>query len=67
MGAIPAAIFVMGFRPVEDIGSFRGPENGDVRNKNPPTYAWVELQLDKFRPLQYGGSRHANAGKVIYG
>ena len=39
--------------PVEHIGVFRVPKNGDVRNKNPPAMRVVQQALIAQSPFQY--------------
>ena len=58
-----------GLQPVEDIGVFRDPKNGDVRNKNPPAMRvesnrYTEKHLSVTIELF---SHYCKKGKVFYG
>ena len=48
-----AAVFIYGIYPVEGIGVFRVPKNGDARNKKPPALRVETKRCTKKSPFRY--------------
>ena len=46
-------IFIYGIYPVEGIGVFRVPKNGDARNKKPPALRVETKRCTKKSPFRY--------------
>lgn len=47
------AVFYYGIYPVEGIGVFRVPKNGDARNKKPPALRVETKRCTKKSPFRY--------------
>ena len=48
-----AGAFIYGIYPVEGIGVFRVPKNGDARNKKPPALRVETKRCTKKSPFRY--------------
>ena len=48
-----SGVFVYGIYPVEGIGVFRVPKNGDARNKKPPALRVETKRCTKKSPFRY--------------
>lgn len=49
----PGSLFCYGIYPVEGIGVFRVPKNGDARNKKPPALRVETKRCTKKSPFRY--------------